>query len=306
MQSSLLGSILANLLLILGMSFLIGGLRYREQLYNSTVTHMSASLMALAVLSLLLPTVFYASFKKPREAEGKILAISRGSAAILLLVYALYLVFQLKSHAYMYTSTPQQVVDEESRPGSNVSIEMLGISRCARSSPGGTPPSLPLAESHSIGRFSSVLLLFVSTALVAICAKFMVDSLDDLVEKGPLGEMFIGLIILPVLGNAAEHFTAVKIAWKNNIDLAIGIAIGSSIQIALLVTPIIVLIGWAIEKELTLHFHLFGSMALFLAAYVVNFLVLDGRSNFLEGALLCAAYVMIGQVNMLNSSERKC
>lgn len=293
-QSSLLGSILANLLLILGMSFLIGGLRYREQLYNSTVTHMSASLMGLAVLSLLIPTVFYASFKRPLDAEGKLLAISRGSAAILLLVYALYLVFQFKSHAYIYTSTPQHVVDEESRPGYDDPIEMLGISRCARSPPGGTSPSLLRAESHSIGRFSSVLLLFVSTALVAVCAQFMVKSLDNLVKKGPLGELFIGLIILPVLGNAAEHFTAVKIAWKNNMDLAIGIAIGSSIQIALFVTPVVVLIGWAVGKELTLHFHLFESVVLFLAAYVVNFLVLDGRSNYLEGSLLCAAYVMIG------------
>ncbi|KAL9039344.1 MAG: hypothetical protein Q9214_004916, partial [Letrouitia sp. 1 TL-2023] len=190
-QSSLIGSILANLLLILGMSFLIGGLRYPEQLYNSTVTRMSASLMGLAVLSLLIPTVFYASFKKPEDAEGKILAISRGSAAVLLLIYALSLVFQFKSHAYIYKSAPQQVGDEERRPGYDDPIAMSDISRRARSPPGGTSLSLSGAESHSIGRFSSVLLLSASTALVAICAKFMVNSLDNLVKKGPLGELFI-------------------------------------------------------------------------------------------------------------------
>ncbi|PHH68903.1 hypothetical protein CDD83_5891 [Cordyceps sp. RAO-2017] len=116
-QASLLGSILANLLLILGMGFFLGGLRYREQIYNSTVTQMSACLLSLSVISLVLPTAFHASFNDPRRADSESLKISRGTSVILLLVYVIYLLFQLKSHAYMYESTPQHIVDAESIPG---------------------------------------------------------------------------------------------------------------------------------------------------------------------------------------------
>jgi len=106
-------------------------------------------------------------------------------------------------------------------------------------------------------------------------------------------EEFIGLIILPIVGNAAEHVTAVTVASKNKMDLAISVAVGSSIQIALFVTPVIVLLGWCLGKDMSLYFSLFETIALFVSAFIVNFLVLDGRSNYLEGALLIAAYVII-------------
>lgn len=116
-QASLLGSILANLLLIMGMAFLLGGLRFQEQIYNSTVTQMSACLLSLAVTSLLLPTAFHASFKSSIDADKSTLKVSRGTSVVLLLVYVLYIIFQLKSHSYLYASTPQQIIDEESHPG---------------------------------------------------------------------------------------------------------------------------------------------------------------------------------------------
>jgi len=116
-QASLLGSILANLLLILGMAFTFGGLLYREQLYNSTVTQMSACLLSLSVMSLLLPTAFHASFADSYEANRRTLQISRGTSVVLLCVYALYLCFQLKSHSYLYKSMPQEQIDEEAHPG---------------------------------------------------------------------------------------------------------------------------------------------------------------------------------------------
>ncbi|KAI9875073.1 MAG: hypothetical protein M1830_008965, partial [Pleopsidium flavum] len=131
-QASLLGSILANLLLILGMCFLLGGLRFREQIYNSTVTQMSACLLSLSVMSLLLPTAFHASFTDQNMADKAVLQVSRGTSVILLLVYVLYLLFQLKSHAYMYASTPQHVIDEESHPG--LLHDMLGSSTSSDSS----------------------------------------------------------------------------------------------------------------------------------------------------------------------------
>ena len=143
-------------------------------------------------------------------------------------------------------------------------------------------------------RSTAIALLIVSTALVALCAEFMVSSIDQLVATDPgLSEAFIGLILLPVVGNAAEHVTAVSMAMKNKMDLAIGVAVGSSLQIALLVTPAVVLLGWGLGKEMGLFFTLFETVCVFVSAFIVNFLVLDGRSNYLEGALLCAGYVIV-------------
>lgn len=144
-----------------------------------------------------------------------------------------------------------------------------------------------------MSRTSAIILLLVSTGLVAICAEFLVSSINYLVSNTGVSEAFVGLIILPIVGNAAEHVTAVTVASKNKMDLAIGVAVGSSIQIALFVTPVIVLLGWILNKDMSLYFSLFETISLFVSAFIVNFLVLDGRSNYLEGALLIAAYVII-------------
>lgn len=152
-------------------------------------------------------------------------------------------------------------------------------------------------EGHDdLSRTSAIILLLLSTSLVSVCAEFMVGSINGLVASSSVGEIFIGLIILPIVGNAAEHVTAITVAMKNKMDLAIGVAVGSSIQIALFVTPLIVVIGWAMDKDMSLYFTLFEFACLFVSAFIVNFLVLDGRSNYLEGALLCATYAIIGLV----------
>lgn len=144
-----------------------------------------------------------------------------------------------------------------------------------------------------ISRTAAIVLLLVSTGLVALCAEFLVSSINYLVDSTGVSQAFVGLIILPIVGNAAEHVTAVTVASKNKMDLAIGVAVGSSIQIALFVTPVIVLLGWILSKDMSLYFTLFETVSLFVSAFIVNFLVLDGRSNYLEGALLIAAYVII-------------
>lgn len=159
---------------------------------------------------------------------------------------------------------------------------------------GTAKPDEPFAD--DLSRVSAVLLLLISTGLVAVCAEFMVDSINGLVATSTVSEVFIGLIILPIVGNAAEHVTAITVALKNKMDLAIGVAVGSSIQIALFMTPLVVIIGWCMGREMTLYFTLFETVCLFVSAFIANFLVLDGRSNYLEGALLCATYVIIGLV----------
>lgn len=174
-----------------------------------------------------------------------------------------------------------------------------------------------------ISKTAAIIVLVISTALVAVCAEFLVGSINSLLDDTGLNEVFVGLIILPVVGNTAELITAVTVATKNKMDLAIGVAVGSSIQIgmsrtcrrcstppalfrslpssdkltpsrtALFVTPVVVLLGWILHKDMSLLFSLFQTICLFVSAFIVNFLVLDGRSNYLEGALLFATYVII-------------
>lgn len=146
---------------------------------------------------------------------------------------------------------------------------------------------------NQLSRISAMILLLLSTGLVAVCAEFMVGAIDGLLETSPINEVFVGLIILPIVGNAAEHVTAITVAMKNKMDLSIGVAVGSSIQVALFMSPLTVILGWCLDREMTLYFTLFQTVCLFVSAFIVNFLVLDGRSNYLEGALLCATYVII-------------
>lgn len=150
---------------------------------------------------------------------------------------------------------------------------------------------------EQMSRTAATVLLLCSTGLVAACAEFMVDAIPKIAgDSSGLSTAFIGLIILPIVGNAAEHVTAVTVAMKNKMDLAIGVAIGSSIQIALFVTPVVVLLGWILDTNMSLYFNLFETISLFVTAFVVNFLILDGRSNYLEGSLLIASYIIIALV----------
>lgn len=144
-----------------------------------------------------------------------------------------------------------------------------------------------------MSRTAAVMLLLISTGLVAFCAELLVDAIPGMIANTTVSQTFIGLIILPIVGNAAEHVTAVTVATKNKMDLAIGVAIGSSIQIALFVTPFVVILGWIMHKDMSLYFNLFETVSLFVSVFVINFLILDGRSNYLEGSLLIAAYVII-------------
>ena len=129
--------------------------------------------------------------------------------------------------------------------------------------------------------------LLVVTIAVAVCAEYLVGSIDSLVETAHISKTFIGLILLPIVGNAAEHVTAIVVALKDKMDLAMGVAIGSSMQIALLVTPALVLLGWAIDVPMTLHFELFETVVFFLSVLVVTYVIQDGKSNYLEGAMVC-------------------
>lgn len=262
-QASMLGSILSNILLVLGCCFLAGGIRYREQSFNSTVASTMSSLMAVATASLIIPATLYSVMSNDRSQDDKINILSHGTSIILLFIYIAYLIFQLRTHVDLFEDAESQEND-----GEHNGPEVLG----------------PWAAGAA---------LVVVTILVAICAEYLVDSIDSIVEEAHISKTFIGLILIPIVGNAAEHVTAVIVAWKNKMDLAIGVAIGSSLQIAIFVTPFLVILGWIIDQPMTLHFETFETVAFFLASLVVILLIQDGKSNYLEGLLCLGMYFII-------------
>jgi Ca2+:H+ antiporter len=257
----MLGSILSNILLVLGCCFFIGGLRYQEQTFNSTVASTMSSLLTVATSSLIIPATLYAVMSENRSQDANIMILSRGTAIILLVIYVAYLYFQLKSHSELFDDAEAQEVAGEG-------VQLLGP-------------------------WSAGVVLVIVTLLVAICAEYLVDSIDAIVEKAHISKTFIGLILIPIVGNAAEHVTAVVVAWKNKMDLAIGVAVGSSLQIALFVTPFLVVLGWIMDRPMTLHFETFETVSFFLASLVVVLLIQDGKSNYLEGLLCLGMYFII-------------
>jgi Ca2+:H+ antiporter len=188
--------------------------------------------------------------------KGNILILSHGTAIILLILYVLYLVFQLRTHANLFDAEQVAAEDDEEQ------------------------------EEPQMGPWSAAGVLIVVTIAVAICAEFLVDSIDSLVETAHISKTFVGLILLPIVGNAAEHVTAIVVAVKDKMDLAMGVAIGSSMQIALLVTPFLVILGWIINQPMTLHFETFETVVFFLSVLVVTYVIQDGKSNYLEGAMV--------------------
>ncbi|KAI1611339.1 Ca2+:H+ antiporter [Exophiala viscosa] len=262
-QASMLGSILSNILLVLGCCFFIGGLKYKEQSFNSTVASTMSSLMTVATSSLIIPATLYAVMSDNKSQDNNIMILSRGTAIILLIIYVAYLYFQLRSHADLFE-------DAEAEAGE-----------------GGE-------EAELLGPWAAGVVLVIVTLLVAVCAEYLVGSIDAIVEKAHISKTFIGLILIPIVGNAAEHVTAVIVAWKNKMDLAIGVAVGSSLQIAIFVTPFLVILGWIMGKDMTLHFETFETVAFFLASFVVILLIQDGKSNYLEGLLCLGMYTIIG------------
>ncbi|KAK4863150.1 hypothetical protein LT330_001928 [Penicillium expansum] len=339
-QSSLLGSILVNLLLVLGSAIIAGCISKSDVTYNTDLTQSFVGLLNLTISCLMIPSAFYGSVKSVTSADHMSLSFSRGVSIILLGTYFLYLFFQFKSHAHLFHSTrlqvphptdPQQYTDDlESHPtqvGSATSrdirqLEMQEVRSRSCSVDAHTASAMPLFHNEpSEGRTSlhrqteppigdygvcsceryavrssraiSVSLLALSTILIAVCAEYFSSSFSTLNDQGVLGESFVGLIIIPIAGNVAENVTAVVVASKNQMDLAISVALGSAIQIGLLVSPAMVLIGWALDKPMTLHFDRFEMVTLIGAVLLVDFIVLKGKTNYLEGAILCACFAAI-------------
>jgi Ca2+:H+ antiporter len=303
-KTSLIGSMLSNLLLVLGMSFFLGGINRLEQFFNVTVAQTAASLLALCIASLIIPTVFHNTIAEDDSvaqngAQDAVRnqELSHGTAVILLLVYACYLGFQLKTHATMYNEPSQKVPKRKSgkkeEGDAARGIAAIGAGTAAASGGGVNMKSLfknpdgseddeeeEEFETPSLSVIGALVTLAISTTLVAFCSEFMVSSIDGLTATGGVSTTFVGLILLPIVGNAAEHATAVTVAIKDKMDLSIGVAVGSSMQIALLVFPFIVILGWILGKDcMTLYFDTFQIATLFVSVLLVNYLIQDGKSR---------------------------
>jgi Ca2+:H+ antiporter len=263
-KASITGSIIGNLLLVMGLSMLLGGLRYKEQTFPPVVARVNASLMNLAVIAILLPTAIH--FSSPKFQPAQIQKLSAAVSIVLVAVYALTLLFSMKTHSYLYDVG----VAENGNSGSSTS----GAHR---------PPDLKL--------WTGVLL--AATLAVAVESELLVGSLEVATEKLGLTPLFTGVILLPIIGNAAEHATAVTVAMKNKMDLSVSVAMGSSLQIALFVGPVLVLAGWFMGQPMNLDFKPFELVAVAVAVLIANSISSDGQSNWLEGMLLLATYVVL-------------
>lgn len=322
-QTSLVGSILSNLLLVMGFCFFFGGLRRQQQYFNETVAQTATSLLALAVASVIVPTVFDRASKTPEKAVAD---LSRGTAVILLIVYGAYLIFQLKTHQSVFAEESQKVAAKpwsRSGPASSgirqglmVPGALVGGGMASRDenerltgmimNPERLEDEEDEEEEPQLHFWVAVATLTFATVLIALCAEFMVDSIDAVTKDGGVSEEFVGLILLPIVGNAAEHATAVTVAIKDKMDLAIGVAVGSSMQVALFLIPLLVIIGWGMgEESMNLSFDLFQVAVMFVAVLLTNYLIADGKSHWLEGWLLICLYAIIATCSWCKSNPSR-
>jgi Ca2+:H+ antiporter len=266
-KASLTGSIIGNLLLVMGLAMFLGGLRFKEQTFPPVVARVNASLMNLAVIAILLPTAVH--FTTPKIQPLQLQKLSVTISCVLIAVYGLTLFFSMKTHSYLYD---------------------LGIAENEENSTHGEP----FGQKHLPNLKLWVGVLLAATVAVAIESELLVESLEVATEQLGLTALFTGVIVLPIIGNAAEHATAVTVAMKNKMDLSVSVAMGSSLQIALFVAPALVLYGWAVGQPMDLNFNPFELVAVVVSVLIANSISSDGQSNWLEGMLLLAAYFVLG------------
>jgi Ca2+:H+ antiporter len=260
-KASITGSIIGNLLLVMGLAMLLGGLRYKEQTFQPIVARVNAASMNLAVIAMLLPTAM--NYTSQGISQEVIENLSVAVAVILIIVYGLTLLFSMKTHSYLYD---------------------VGVAE--------TEALETLDHQPNIWLWTGVLL--VCTLFVAIESELLVDSLEVATSKLGLTALFTGVILVPIIGNAAEHATAVTVAMKDKMDLSLSVAVGSSMQIALFVAPVLVLAGKAFGQPMDLDFKPFELVAVAVSVLIANTISSDGKSNWLEGTLLLAAYAVLG------------
>jgi Ca2+:H+ antiporter len=253
-KASLTGSILGNILLVLGLSILAGGLKFKNQKFNRTAATMSATLMTLSAIGLLVPAVFHWVSEGKSTAEA---GLSVEISIVLFVSYCLSLIFALKTHKDLYSGTGEAH-----------------------------------SESVAMKPRTALMVLIAATGLIAWMSELLVHAVEPASQALGMTEIFVGVIVVAVIGNAAEHSTAILVAMKNQMDLAYHIAVGSSMQIALFVAPVLVFLSYAVGQPMDLLFTNFEVITVALAVLIVSLVAVDGESNWMEGVLLLAVYVI--------------
>ena len=270
-KASITGSIIGNLLLVLGVSIFAGGLRFKTQKFNKTAVCASCTALILAASALVIPTVFhFAAARSPGgwtpEAEQR---LSLAIAFVLIATYGAILLFSLVTHKQLFVGGEADIASSDAEAA-------------------GDDHATPWSIRKSVG------VLLAATVAVAWVSEFLVGAVEAAQHSLGVTEVFVGVIIVAIVGNAAEHSTAITMALKNKMDLSIGIAVGSSLQIALFVAPVLVFASYFFPHRLNLEFTLPEVAAVVIAAFVTDQIAGDGECNWLEGVQLLALYVIIG------------
>jgi Ca2+:H+ antiporter len=259
-KASITGSIIGNILLVLGLAVLCGGIKFKRQTFNRTSAGIGATLLVLSAIGLVVPAIFHHIVHGTEAARERQMSLE--IAIVLFSLYMASLFFSLKTHRHLYTGEP------------------MGEGHAVH------------GESWSVRK--SVIVLALATGGVAVMSESLVGAVEATAQALGFTEVFVGVILVAIIGNAAEHSTAVLMAMKNQMDLAVNIAIGSSIQVALFVAPVLVFASYAIGRPMDLVFSTFEVLAVTIAAGVATLVALDGESNWMEGAQLLGVYAILG------------
>ena len=257
-KASLTGSIIGNILLVLGVAFFAGGVKHERQKFNQTAAGMGASLLLLAAVGLIIPALFHFT-----AADRGVLIereLSLTIAVVLFTIYIASLLFSLRTHRHLFAGAAHNASDLGEQPWT---------------------------------RGASITVLTVAAGLVGLMSEMLVGALEPAAHRLGLTQVFVGVILVALVGNAAEHSTAVLVAMKNKMDLAFGIAVGSSLQIALLVAPLLVFASYLFGAPLDLIFTPFEVAAVTISVLIVGFVAMDGESNWMEGIMLVGVYLML-------------
>ncbi|KAI3871250.1 hypothetical protein MKW98_015150, partial [Papaver atlanticum] len=270
-QQSLLGSILSNMLLVLGCAFFTGGLVHNNkvQTFDKAGAVVNSGLLLMAVMGIMFPAVLHFTHTEIHFGKSE-LALSRFSSVIMLIAYASYLFFQLKSQDNLYKPTPVEEVEEEQKEEESDDDEA---------------PEITLWE--AIGW------LGVLTLWISVLSGYLVDAIEGASDSWNMPVAFISVILLPIVGNAAEHASAIMFAMKDKLDITLGVAIGSSTQISMFVIPFCVVVGWFMGRPMDLNFQLFETATLFITVLVVAFMLQEGTSNYFKGLMLILCYLIV-------------
>ena len=271
-KASITGAILGNIMLIFGLSMIAGGIRKKEQLFSRENAGLQSTMIFLAIIGLAIPTVLSSTMLESAEIENqlKIQFLSDALAIILLSVYIAGIVFTFFTHKHLFVS-PQM---EEENNNHNHNIDTTTTTK-------------------HWDKKRAFFMLAISMVGVVVVSEILVGSIEETSKQFGFGEVFVGAIIIGIVGNAAEHSSAIILARKGKIDLSIGIAAGSGTQIALFVVPLLVIFGIILNQPFTLEFTIYELVTLFLAAIILNLIAHDGRSNWFEGVMLTAVYIII-------------